>query len=361
MFAGRLGKSDMKRVADREALVQRLRRKACATVRRRKRKRRGQIKARRSLESVPGECLVDVPPVVGLEGDGHDALIALLAKLRAALSEGKALCLNFRRTETMIAGGTLLLFSELNRLKAIFPSMVIRCIPPRSDKVAQVLQHLGLFALMNYQSSVVPTRPDVVNWRKASSSKVDGQSVGTVLGTYQSLQRAQAQQLFRGASEAMMNAMNHAYTAPRNDGLESPPEEKWWLFCREDDESIFVGVCDLGIGIPRSLPAKYANELVHAAMSSLSNGKYKTDARLIQAAMEIERTRTDKRGRGKGLSDLKRIVDEVPGGLLYIFSNKGMLKYDGTSYKRTNFSRSIKGTVVLWKIPLGSQNVHVRH
>lgn len=312
-------------------------------------------------QPLPGECLVEMPKQVALESAFHDELVSALQKMRRGVANGQPLCLCFRSTELMVASGTLLLFSEINRLKAIDPSLIIRCVPPKSERVAQVLQHLGLFQLMNYKSAVVPSRADVVNWRKASSSKVDGERVGSVIGAYDSLQGTRAKQLFRGATEAMINAMNHAYQEPRNDGLGKPAEERWWLFCREREESFFVGVCDLGIGIPRSLPAKYPKEIVSAALNSLSGGVIRNDAKLIQAAMEIERTRTDRRGRGKGLADLKRIVDEFPGGVLSIYSNRGKLTYDGMSSRRQNFERSIKGTVVLWEIPLSADNVHIEN
>ena len=351
----------MKRLRDRQAFVRWMHNRERALLRRVVRTRRNALREAAKTRPLPGECLVEMPKYVGLEGDFHDHLVDALHKIRRGVADGQPLCLSFRSTELMIASGTLLLFSEINRLKAISPALIIRCVPPKNERVAQVLQHLGLFQLMNYQSSVVPTRADVVSWRKASSSKVDGERVGSVIGAYESLQGKRAKQLFRGATEAMMNAMNHAYEEPRNDGLAAPPEERWWLFCREREESFLVGVCDLGIGIPRSLPAKYPDEILRAAIKNLTGGALRNDARLIQAATEIERTRTDRRGRGKGLADLKRIVDEVPGGVLSIFSNRGLLSYDGKSTKRQNFGRSIKGTVVLWEIPLSAQNVHIEN
>jgi hypothetical protein len=200
---------------------------------------------------------------------------------------------------------------------------------------------------------VVPSRPDVVNWKAASSEVVDGTKVGELIET--SLDGVLAQQAFRGASEAMINSVNHAYQAPRKDGLPEPPNKKWWMFCRQDQETnrLFIAVCDLGIGIPRSLPLKYTKEVVDKALQYLSAGKRQTDSRLIQAAMEISRTRTNRKGRGLGLHNLKRIIDDAGVGVLYIFSNAGLIQYQANSYKRQNFKSSILGTVVVWSIPLG--------
>lgn len=341
----------MRRVKDHQRKVTRLHRMERARARRWRRCAAGRRKRHGRPPLIPGEVRITIPTTVSLEHLRHDALVLQLVRLRNALRGGHAVCIDFSATKEVIAGGMLLLFSELVRLKDIYPSAVMRCIPPKSNKVAEVLQHLKIFGLLNYESSVVPKRADVVTWRTASSSSVDGEQIGTVLESYKVLQRVQEKELFRGATEAVMNAVNHAYTEARGDDLPPPAEEKWWMFCREDEESLVMAVCDLGIGIPRSLPKKHLDELIREAMRKFSGGLVRDDAKLIQAAMEINRTRTDKRGRGKGLPDLKKIIDKA-GGSLRIFSNRGMLKYENGVYRRKNYDKSIKGTLILWKIPL---------
>ena len=333
------------------------RRRHLRAVERRQLARTRKLRDRRSSAgpSAPkftDEVVVQAPGEFSLEGVYHDEVVKLLRSIRKAFKDGHPVCIDFRPTERMVAGATLLLFSELHRLKEMFPTRPLRCIAPKDKKVNEVLQHLKLFELLGYSNSVVPTSADVVSWRTASSAVVDGGKVGTVIEAYKSIDGIRAKHVFRGATEAMMNSMNHAYIDERQDGLPRPPSGKWWMFCRQDEDKLVIAVCDLGIGIPRSLPILYTEELIAKAVSSISRGKVRSDARMIEAAMEIQRTRTKRKGRGKGLSDIRRLVDEVHGSQLYLFSNRGLVKYIGGAYQRRNYATSIKGTVVLWIVPL---------
>lgn len=296
---------------------------------------------------------VRAPRFFALESEWHDDLAVFLAHLRSAFASSLLVVLiDFRVTEKMVAGGTLLFFCELNRLIEMFPQKIVRCIPARDNTVNQVLTHLGIYKACGYESGVVSTRNDVVTWQTSSSDVVDGRKVGVLIEN--SLKGDLAKQAFRGASEAMINCVNHAYEAARKDGLPSPPTKKWWMFCRQDldENQLFIAVCDLGIGIPRSLPIKYPSEVIKGALDFLSPGKRQTDSRMIQAAIEIARTRTDRQGRGLGLHNLKRIIDDEQEGMLYIFSNAGLVRYFAGSHMRANFNHSILGTVVVWSIPL---------
>ncbi|MBN8212772.1 MAG: hypothetical protein J0M09_07610 [Xanthomonadales bacterium] len=279
-------------------------------------------------------------------------MVRFLKRLRKAFKSSEAICVDLRKVKRAVAGGTLLFFSELHRLKTIYPNHALRCIPPRDNTVSQVFKHLKIFDAFNHSSRVQPVRDDVVNWRSATSDVIDGKLVGGTLSAYESLKGEKSKLLYRGATEAMNNVVDHAYIQDRNDGLPSPPKKSWWLFCMEDEENAVVAVCDLGIGIPRSLPLIYPAELIRAAAAKITRGKIPADSAMIVAAMRLARTRTDVRGRGKGLPDARAIVDAVPGGKLYIFSNKGLLEYSNRTYTRKDYTLSIKGTVVIWLVPI---------
>ncbi|CEG14941.1 conserved hypothetical protein [Xanthomonas citri pv. citri] len=347
----------MKRIKDRWRLLLRTRR---AEARRSRRRtvayRRRELSQRHVLPRHQGMVIVAPTEFIIESHLHHDRVAEFLSQLRAAAKSchatNRTVVIDFRQTVQMVASATLLFFSELQRLRAIFPSLTFGCIPPKHPVVNEVLQHLQIFEMLGYKSSVVPSRPDVISWRTASSANVDGPQVGSLIETYKSLGSERAKHLFRGVSEAMGNAVNHAYIAPRNDGLPSPPAEKWWMFCRQDEGKLVVAVCDLGIGIPRSLPLLYPEEAFMRLLDFGTRGRVRSDASMIEAAMQIRRTRTAKRGRGKGLGDTRRLVDEVRGGRLVILSNRGELQYRGGAYLRSNYEQSIKGTVVLWVVPL---------
>lgn len=343
----------MKKIYDKEKVAKRLRSRERAIARR---KRRLGVRARKQAllyHLYSGEVGVEAPRHFRLEDDeAHEQLVRFLIRLRNAFKSSKSICVDFRAVESAVAGGTLLFFSELHRLKMIYPYHVIRCIPPRENIVSQVFKHLKIFDFFNHTSRVQPTRSDVVNWRTATSDVIDGSMVGGTLAAYQSLKGEKSKLLYRGATEAMNNAVDHAYIEDRRDGLPPPPKKSWWLFCQEDDENAVVAVCDLGIGIPKSLPILYPEEIVRSLLARISNGRITADSAMIEAAMQLSRTRTDIAGRGKGLPDARAIVDAVIGGKLYIFSNKGMLLYSDGRYIRKDYGKSIKGTIVVWVVPI---------
>lgn len=347
----------MKKIHDREKIARRQRLGPLAIKRRKRRKYQRQLEQELAYRLYPGEVGIEAPLHFQLESDHHDLLVDFLARLRKAFKSSHAVCVDFRRVKGVVAGGTLLFFSELHRLRLIYPSHAVRCIPPRDSTVAQVFKHLKIFDVFGHQSRIQPTRPDVVNWRVATSDVIDGSLVGSTLAAYESLEGEKSKLLYRGATEAMNNVVDHAYIEPRKDGLPTPSKKSWWLFCREDEMNAVVAVCDLGIGIPKSLPLVYPEEIVRALLARISSGAIPADSAMIEAAMQLSRTRTDVQGRGKGLPDARAIVDAVPGGRLYIFSNKGMLLYSNGSNFRKDFGRSIKGTVVVWVVPIkGSES-----
>ena len=294
---------------------------------------------------------VSAPETFLLENEStHDRVCEFLHSLRAACSRNALIQIDFRRVKKVYAGAMLLFFAELSRLKAIYPYAGWTCVPSRDGTVNQVLKHLGIFDALHYNSDVTPVREDVISWRSTTSTFVDEKS-GELLEVYKSLSGEKAKHMFRGVAEATTNVVHHAYLFDRGDGLPQHLDRRWWMFCREDRDKLYVAICDLGVGIPRSLPAKYPREIISGVLSRFVGRS--NDAKMISAAIEIARTRTDRKGRGKGLGDLKRVVDEVVGAKLFIFSNRGMVGYANGVESLKNFKKSILGTQIVWVLPIG--------
>jgi hypothetical protein len=79
-----------------------------------------------------------------------------------------------------------------------------------------------------------------------------------------------------------------------------------------------------------------------------------SDGNLIRAAMEVGKTRTHEKHRGKGLMDLRAVLDAL-GGVLQIHSNCGFYEYvaENSNEKCKTFKQmSILGTLVLWSVPI---------
>ena len=326
-----------------------------------RRRMRADRKARSEILPLdsPFVACVKAPEIFLLEREHtHAEICAFLDELRQAChTSDKVVVIDFRRTKKVFAGAMLLFYSELARLKALYPHAQWSCLPSRDGTVSQVLKFLGIYEMLGYESAVIPARQDVVTWRHTSDTLVDGQKSGQLLEMYKGLTLDETRHMFRGVAEATTNVVHHAYIAARKDGLHCPDEKRWWMFCRESDDNLYVAVCDLGVGIPGSLPVRFDGELIAKFLSDLGGKSH--DGKMIQAAIEIARTRTDRSGRGKGLGDLKRVVDEVPGTRLYIFSNRGLVEYWGGKETVRNFTHSILGTMIVWILPLkGKPNVH---
>lgn len=331
-----------------------------------KKKKQRQIRRKRQKISVVRAYTLIHAPVVFelLRSKNHRLLMEFLSSLREnVLIRRKPVKIDFSDTKHMVVCGTLLFYSELCRIKRELNSLeLITCTLPVDQTVAEVLQHLGILKLLRCNSSVTPERVDVINWKIASGESTDASDVGKILESQSNLPVPKSKKLYRGVSEAMTNVSQHAYLRIENNGLEITENKGWWMFCREEDDRISVAICDLGVGIPVTLPKTIEKDQEESILQRIlqklfgSKGKY-SDGELIQAAIEVKRSRTKKRHRGKGLLDMIKAI-ETTNGRLAILSNKGGYLYNVSgntpSEDVKNYKDSIKGTLILWSLPLNA-------
>jgi hypothetical protein len=166
---------------------------------------------------------------------------------------------------------------------------------------------------------------------------------------------------FKVITEAMTNSHHHAYLEPRFEDLPTDISlKKWWLFGKEVDGVLTVCICDLGVGIPRSLKENTKNvnpgwfDVLKNYVQELRK-KYNEDSALIKAAIEIGKTRTNLPNRGKGLSQIIHELKKLPNAnvSVSILSNNG--GFMSKSLKFTDsilipFNDSIHGTIITWKV-----------
>lgn len=254
----------------------------------------------------------------------------------------------------MIADGTLLFVAELRRLiKHVEGKVQISYVPPKNDKVAQVMQQLGLCDLLGFKTEVVPKDDDVVNWRYAQGSQVDGQKYEDVLSKYDGeIAPSMQEKLFTGITEAMTNVLNHAYDLPRDDGLNIADAKEWWMFSQEMDGFLSVAFCDLGAGIPRTLPIKRPSLWQRIAKLGKSH-----DADIIDYAVRDSTSRTRESHRGHGLGQIVRVVQAIAEAEVVIYSNRGTYVRRQGRKKLYWHRDSILGTLIFWKVPLQGKEI----
>lgn len=297
------------------------------------------------------------PRTFGIFDKGErSTLLWKLRDLRRRIGiKRKSVCLDFSRTEKMIADGTLLFLAELRRLiRYVQGTVAIGYAPPKNDKVAQVLQQIGLCDLLGVVTEVEPKDDDVVGWRYAQGSQVEGQKYEDILAEYDGeIALALQEKLFTGITEAMTNVINHAYDLTRDDGLNVDDDAKeWWMFSQEKDGFLSVAFCDLGAGIPRTLPIKHAG-----LWNRIKKLGKSTDADAIDYAVRDSTSRTNEGHRGHGLGQIIRVVESMVGAQVAIYSNQGTyVRLDGTK-KLHLHSDSILGTLIFWKVPLQGKEI----
>lgn len=295
------------------------------------------------------------PAVFGIAQQTYRrALVEALTELRqVAIVQGRPICLDFSRTTKMYSEGTLLFLAEVKRL-ILYSSgkAALSAVVPSNRKVAQVLAQIGLFKLLNVTCPVNPEDDDVIYWRHAHGQRVEGAKFDDVLSAYDG-QIAESLQtmLYKGVSEAMTNVVNHAYSSPRKDGLGWDTDRDWWLFSQEKDGILSVVFCDLGAGIPGTLPHKQPE-----LWRKIVTRKKHRDGSVIKYAVSDSVTRTRLSHRGKGLGQIVRVVEDLPGAKVAIYSNSGAVMHMPTGgMKAFEFSDSILGTLINWNIPLPSK------
>ena len=317
----------------------------------RREKRRPVLVAGRVTLSFPGTLRVRVR-------QAHEDVVPLLRKMgMLVLGRRTPVHLDFSYTRTLTVEGALLLAAEVDRTVQLarFASP-LTCTPPKANKARQVLQQIGLFERIGHTIDVRAESEDVVHWRTAKGGPTDAEVAGEFVEPYQgSMATAASRGLYAGMVEAMTNSVDHAYTGRRADGYDHMPVFNWWLFSQEREGMLTVVLCDLGIGIPKSLPLTQEATLLQGVLSHLSGAN--SDARAIQAALEIGKTQTGKAQRGKGLADILRVVDRSDDGQLFILSNRGgysRRKHAGEVTDGTfRLKSSICGTIIGWRIPTG--------
>ncbi len=286
-------------------------------------------------------------------------LIRFLEQCREVLLNGNGgAIVDFSQTQTIRPSGGLIVHAELDRVsRLVTDRRRLKCNPAKSGSVAdQVLKQVGMYDKLDHASAVSACDQSVVHWRNATGVKAQGEDAWSVVGDFEGeLPEALQDSLFKGISEALTNAVHHAYQANRRDGTNIVGDKRWWMFSQQRDGFLTIVFCDLGIGIPRSLPLKQSKNL-NSLLAKFK--KDRSDVQSIRIATELGKTRTLEDNRGFGLSEILDAARKTVQGSCMIYSNKGQFGYGaGNKLIENQFPNSILGTLIEWRVPLSEQNV----
>lgn len=296
--------------------------------------------------------LVPAPKVFILNDDHHrDSIIIFLRELERNLEAGLKVKIDFTDTIKLHPCGTLYMMANLDNLLIRFPG-VISCRLPKDNIVEQLFKHLGLLSKLGRNSGLAVTADNVVNWHYATGSDATTSAFKALL-----FQHSEAMggvlvrsNLYDCMSEAVTNTKKHAY--PK----ESEFLNNWWMFSQARDDILQVAICDLGIGIPKSLLDKpqmedYLRKLYMIGRQSSH------DKTLIKLASSTSRSSTGLEYRGKGLPQMLDFIKNQDEGGFRAQSGAGSYTYNASSKKdkAVTHRQSIKGTLVQWTLKLKSE------
>lgn len=165
-------------------------------------------------------------------------------------------------------------------------------------------------------------------------------------------------------SEAINNVGRHAYPT------QSQEHKPWWLMCDVIGNQLYLAIYDRGIGIPKTVVEKtwFLSSLREAypdlheeyrdkfgdgegLLEFFAIKKYK-DAELIYLSMLGDVSGTKQSKHGQGSKSFKALVNDTKGGKLWVYSNKGLYKFedDESESQVYQLPKHVGGTLNQWNV-----------
>lgn len=302
--------------------------------------------------------IINLPPTLDLVTHFEDTARVIRDIRRITLRGKRPARLDFSQVRVLKPSALLVLLAEIHRCRLLQNRHQLTGTYPIDPKVERMLDATGFFKLLGIKSRI-KRKPSKYPMEYVGFLSAKSEVKGTIkkfreslLGTTITMSIQARSRLYRGITEAMLNVSQHAYPHDKHDML--PGRGRWWLTGHVNRKTghLTVMFCDLGVGIPDTLPKVHGMELILSILSLLPGIK-PNDAQMVQAGMEIGRTSTGKEGRGRGLNDLRKFVEESKVGELHIFSRKGHYLYNPVAGEQiANYNVAMGGTLIMWTVPM---------
>lgn len=303
--------------------------------------------------------------------DVRDAFIRFVNKIESQSKKennkkGNKVHICFRNTVHMTAAAGLWLVSKMEYIASTYSQVTyIVTRPPATIKelnkvksfvVESVLNRIGFYSAIGLATKTMKDDPIVNCWEVLRGELVESEELGGLLEQITERLGISYDGLYRPLIEAMSNSVEHAYREDLYKKEAGAISHKWWCFASILEDKLIVLICDLGVGIPKTLKLTQGEGFL-AKIVEILGKPLTSDAEHIKAALQVKRTRTKLGYRGKGGTDLQTIIESYTDSHLRIISNYGNYKY--TNRKTVakpeviwDGRESIGGTIVEWSIPL---------
>lgn len=305
------------------------------------------------------------PRVLDLVSE-REATCGFFSEVRRLVIEGRNVRIVFMDTDNISAEALIYLLGQFHRLRLLHGKHRITGTYPKSEKMERLFEQSGFFDILDVKRRGVAKRASRHTRYLECKSEVEivGATIPKIreelLGTDFKMPLSVGKKIYRALTEAMINVKHHAY---HNKSIRKASlQGRWWLGAQLSvKKNLFtLTFYDAGVGIPKTLPRRYGWEQIRGILSLLTIIE-PDDGQMIKAAVELGRTRTLEDNRGKGLMDLQKLIDQVGGGSLRIFSRCGSYTYQvGMAEQTTNDTNFVEGTLIKWELPLNMalDNLH---
>lgn len=313
-----------------------------------------KIKKKNYGDTHPFRPLV-LPPVLDFSEDAYEETVNFFHKLRKISDEKDSrFQLDFVPLKKISPAAALFLTSEIDRfqVRSKFIRIKVKDFSRWDSSIRCQLRDMGMFDLLHigninpkFLSEKSSADEEFIKFR--SGNRANGETFlemrDEINEKIENIPEAKALQI--GITEAMTNTSHHAY--PESYMKDCVLKvDKWWLSSsiNKKTKTITVIICDQGVSIPKTIPE---NKSKLNIISSLFG---KSDAQLIQIAVNNNKSRTNKSYRGKGLKDIKDYTKKAKDASLRIISRNG--EYVASSLEKDyicNHKRPILGTLIEWK------------
>lgn len=296
--------------------------------------------------------------------DNYTKTLAFLLDIRIGFAKisrrRKPTLADFSTIETLDPASGLLLAAEVDRWRRTQKRRPIALDTTWPINVRDFFHDAGLFELLNIDATTARSTPSTGTDLKTIRFRSDTLTQGAIADSFRQELEALVgeslgvpQQIYVALSEAMANVSNHAYPSGLAIRWPLAVRRRWWLggSWSPGARVATVQMYDQGVGIPRTLPKSEHWSEVFPILSLLDPER--TDAGLIEAAMQYGRTSTAATGRGKGLAQMADWIKHSNGGSLRILSGRGALTFlPGRKPIRKDLPVEFGGTLVEWEVRL---------
>lgn len=277
----------------------------------------------------------------------RNELLTVIENIHNTIMSGKKrILLNFYETSKVYSQAMLLLFAEISNILNIHSKIRFRCKKPHNKKVSHVLSQIGIYSICGTHFTETQTYTDVVHWRVCRGSKVIGKLYDKLTDTNKGLEKYE---LYGGCIEASKNVTRHAYIEERKLSTVANDKCEWWMFTQVKDGVLTLNICDLGIGIPNTLPKQRKN--LFKVLTEQMGFKKDDHASLICGAIDTPTSRSKKSYRGNGLPRMAAVVKDIDGAALEVYSQCGAVRIEKGQEYKVNFDNPIPGTIISWTLP----------